>query len=41
MEWDGISLFSPADTLELFVIRAEKSRQAAETYGDKKMKIQD
>lgn len=36
MEWDGISLFSPADTLELFVIRAEKSSQAAETYGEKK-----
>lgn len=34
------SVSSPADTLELFVIRAEKSSQAAETYGDKKTKIQ-
>lgn len=40
MEWDGISLFSLADTLELFVKRAEKSSQAAETYGEKKTNIQ-
>lgn len=40
MEWDGMSLISPADTLELFVIRAEKSSQDAESYGDKKTKIQ-
>lgn len=34
------NLFSPADTLELFVITAEKSSQIAETYGEKKTKIQ-
>lgn len=35
-----INLFSPADTPELFVITPEKSSQIAETYGEKKTKIQ-
>lgn len=39
-KWNRINLFSPADTLELFVITAEKSSQIAETYGEKKTKIQ-
>lgn len=36
----GSISFLLQDTLELFVIRAEKSSQIAETYGKKKTKIQ-